>query len=244
MTTTSNISDPRAIRWGTFAKYAMLLVVGFAVAPFIWIALGGLLGLIVAALVMIAAWMLRPWVFTKAANIRISLIKHEAAKNPVPTLQENLRKEMASLDERKTKIEKLNGAIRNFKTQTREIADKYGENDPSFVQMSKDIVDLERVYVDRCNKWNKAARELKRFAEEIEKAEMIWEAAQAAAAAREASGLTSEAWETELKTKTALDSIQSSYNDALASLDTSMLEEAPQRTAHEERTPPPLAAKA
>ncbi len=239
----NTITDPRAVKTGNIAKF-IFLVLGLAVfAPVIWLALGGLLGLVALVVVWTVTWMLRPWVFTKAANLRIKLIKHEAAKNPVPTLQENLRKEMVSLDERKTKIEKLNGAIRNFKSQTQDIANKYGTNDPSYIQMSRDIVDLERVYADRCAKWNKAAKELKRFAEEIEKAQMIWEAAQAAAAAREASGLTSEAWETELKTKTALDSIQSSYNDALASLDTSMLEEAPQRTAHEAREPAKVAVK-
>lgn len=48
MNNTALLNDPRAKRWGNFAKVAALLTVGFFVAPFIWVALGGLLGLIVA----------------------------------------------------------------------------------------------------------------------------------------------------------------------------------------------------
>ena len=53
---------------------------------------------------------------------------------------------------------------------------------------------------------------------------MIWEAAQAAAAARETSGLTEDEFYAKLRAETAFDAIQKSYNDALASLDTAMLE--------------------
>jgi len=232
-TTNTNTVDPRARFWGNIAKWGFLIIACAFFAPVIWLAFGGLLGLILFVTTCVVAWMMRPWVFTKAANIRIMLLKHEAAKNPIPTLQENLRKEMNSLNERKIKIEHLNAAIRNFETQTQEISTKYGKQHPAYVKMSKDVVKLQSVYDDRCVKWNKAMRELNRFAEEIECAQTVWDASQAAAAAREASGLTEDDWMTELKTKTALDSVQTSYNEALASLDTAMLEETPTRSGHE-----------
>lgn len=237
MNTATNNIDPRAKRWGNIAKYIFLFFALAIFAPFIWLAVGGLIGLVLLVAIWVAAWMVRPWVFTKAANLRIMLLKHEAAKNPIPTLQENLRKENVALDERKSKIEKLNSAIRNFDSQIQEIANKYGKQHPAYIQMSKDLIDLRRIYADRCNKWNKAMKELKRFADEIECAQTVWDASQAAAAAREASGLTEDDWMTELKTKTALDSVQNSYNEALASLDTAMLEDAPTRTGHADTVP-------
>ena len=78
--------DPRARRWGVFAKYAALLVVGFAVAPFIWVAIGGLLGMIVAGVILLGTWMVLPAVEAAAANLRLKLIKGEASRNPVETL--------------------------------------------------------------------------------------------------------------------------------------------------------------
>lgn len=83
MNNTALLNDPRAKRWGNFAKVAALLTVGFFVAPFIWVALGGLLGLIVAGAVCVVTWMLRGWFYSVVANMRMKLVKAEAQRNPV-----------------------------------------------------------------------------------------------------------------------------------------------------------------
>jgi hypothetical protein len=227
MTTTNQaiFNDPRAKRWGNFAKYAALLVACFFVAPFIWVAIGGLLGLIVAAVIIVAAWMLRPWFYAVAANMRLKLIKAEASKNPVETLQEDLRAKTVALDGRKTNIEKLNAQIRNFSDKVDDILNRYGKTDTDYIKLSRDLSDLQRVYKHRCDKWNEAHHQLERFAEEIDRAQVIWEAALAAAAARETSGLTEDEFFAKLRTDTAFDSIQTNYNEALASLDTAMLDD-------------------
>lgn len=224
-------NDPRAKRWGNFAKYAALLVVGFFVAPYIWIAIGGLIGLIVAALVLVGAWVARPWVYSVAANARLALVKSEARKNPVETLEEDLRRKTVALDDRKTNIEKLAGQIRTFADKVDEIKQNYGEKDTGYVKLSRDLVDLKRLYKHRCDKWNEARAQLTRFAEEIDRAKMIWEAGLAAAAARETSGLTEDEFFAKLKTETAFDSIQDSYNQALASLDASLVEDSKPATS-------------
>ena len=94
------INDPRARFWGNVAKYGAVLVAGFLVAPYIWVAIGGLIGLIVAVVVILAAWMLRPVAFSFAANMRLKLIKSEAAKNPVETLQNDLKDKAQALAKR------------------------------------------------------------------------------------------------------------------------------------------------
>ncbi len=218
-------SDPRAKRWGNFAKILALLVVGFFVAPFIWVAIGGLIGLIVALVLVGGAWMSRHWVYSVAANARLNLIKAEARKNPVETLEEDLRRKHVALDERKTNIEKLNAQIRTFGDKVDDILNRYGKEDPSYIKLSRDLLDLKRIYKHRCDKWNEALNSLERFAEEIDRAKMIWEAACAAAAARETSGLTEDEFFAKLKTETAFDTIQDNYNQALASLDTALLDE-------------------
>lgn len=220
----TTITDPRARFWGNVAKWGMLLPVGFIVAPYIWIALGGLLGLLTGVGILVGAWCLRPWVFAVAANARLKLIKAEASRNPVETLQEDLRRKTVALDERKTNIEKLNGQIRTFADRVDEIRSRYGEKDGGYVKLSTDLLDLRRIYKRRCEKWNEAHVQLGLFGEQIERANMIWDAAQAAAAARETSGLTEDEFFAKLRTETAFDAIQDSYNQALASLDTDMLE--------------------
>lgn len=221
----TTITDPRARFWGNAAKWGLLLPVGFLVAPFIWVAIGGLIGLLVGAGILVATWMLRPVVFSAAANMRLKLIKAEASRNPVETLQEDLRKKTVALDERKTNIEKLNAQIRTFGDKVDDIAERYGKNDGGYIKLFTDLTGLRQIYKRRCEKWNEARLRLDQFSEQIDRANMIWEAAQAAAAARETSGLTEDEFFAKLRTETAFDAIQDSYNAALASLDTDLLEQ-------------------
>lgn len=220
-----NINDPRAKRWGNFAKIAAILGVGFFVAPFVFTAITGLIGLIIAGAIVGATWMVLPAVEAAAANMRLKLIKAEAAKNPVETLQNDLKNKTVALNDRKSAIEKLNAQIRNFADKLDDIKERFGANDSGYIKLSSDLQELKKVYKHRCDKWNEARRQLDRFAEEIDRAGMIWEAAQAASAAREASGLTEDEFYVKLKTETAFDAIQLGYNEALASLDSSLIDD-------------------
>ncbi len=224
MSTTSVNIDPRAKRWATAAKAIAILGIGFVAAPFIWTAIGGLVGLLAAGAIMLTTWMLLPAVGSAAANMRLKLIKHEAARNPVETLQKDLMDKTVALGERKTAIEQLNGQIRTFADKVDEIKQKYGAQDSGYVKLSADLADLRRVAAQRAVKWKEAWAQLERYAEEIDRASMIWDAANAAAAARESSGLTEDEFYSRLRSETALDAIQNGYNEALASLDTSMLD--------------------
>lgn len=221
---TNSTIDPRARRWGIVAKYAALLGIGFFVAPFIFTAITGLIGLIAAGGIMLGTWMLLPAIEAAAANMRLKLIKAEAARNPVETLQNDLRQKTVALNERKTAIERLNGQIRTFADKVNEIRERYGAADSGYLKLNADLTDLRRVAAHRATKWKEAFAQLQRYEESIDRAAMIWEAGLAAAAARESSGLSEDEFYAKLRSETAFDSIQTSYNEALASLDTSMLD--------------------
>jgi hypothetical protein len=220
------INDPRARLWGNVVKIAAVLIGGFIIAPYVWVAVGGLIGLGLGVAIIVLTWMLRHWFFAVAANLRLKLIKAEAARNPVETLQEEYRKEMVRLDERKTAIESLKAHILQFEDKTAEMEAKY-PNDPTVVKFKRDIATLNRIYENRCALWRKAREELSRFKEEIDRGDVIWKTAQAAAAAHEASGLSEEDFFSRLRKETAFDAIKLSYNQSIASLDSAMLE-APQ----------------
>lgn len=225
MSTSSNpITDPRAKRWAVFAKAVAILGIGFFVAPYIWTAIGGLFGLIVAGGIMLTTWMLLPSVGLAAANLRLKFVKAEAARNPVETLQGELQRQMAALDERKTAIGKLNGQIDTFADKLATIGEKYGQEDSAYLKLAQQLKDLRRVCKNREDKWKLAFQQLKRFEQEIERAGMIWEAAQAAAAAQESSGLTEADFMAKLKTETSLDTIMTTFNETLASLDTDLMQ--------------------
>jgi hypothetical protein len=214
--------DKKRKRTETLVKVGLLCVAAFFFAPIAATVVTGLVGLIVAGSIGCGVIFFAPWVAQKAGNLRLRLITAEAAKNPIQTLQGDLRDKTIALDNRKTAIENLNGQIRTFSDRVDAIADKYGKNDPSYVKLSGDLADLKRVYVDRCKKWNEAHKQLGLFGDQIDRAKMIWDAGLAAASARESSGLTEGEFYAKLKSDTAFDAIQNNYNTALASLDTAL----------------------
>lgn len=218
------LSDPRAKRWAAFAKYAALLGVGFIVAPYIFTAITGLVGLLAAGAIMAGTWMVLPALGAFAGNMRLKLIKGEAARNPVETLQSELQRQMAALNERKIAIGRLNGQISTFADKLDGIGQKYGKKDNAYVKLAQQLLDLRRVAANREEKWKAAFVQLQRFEQEIERAGMIWEAAQAAAAAQESSGLTEEDFLAKLRTETSLDTIRVTFNETLASLDTDLMQ--------------------
>lgn len=224
MTTSPSTPDQRAKRWGTFAKIAAVAVFGFFVAPFILQSIAGLIGVAVLGVTALVLWSLLPVVGSMAANLRLKLIKAEAARNPVETLEAELHRQMGELDARKTAIGELNGEILTFGDKLEGIAARYGKNDSAYIKLSQQLSDLKRVLANREEKWKLAYAQLKRFEEEIDRAGMIWEAAQAAARAQESSGLSDAEFFAKLKTETSLDAIQTSFNNALASLDTSLMQ--------------------
>lgn len=223
MSTTPTTIDPRAKRWGNVAKILFLIFAFALLAPVIWLAVGGILGFIFFLAIYIGAWMIRPWVFAKAANTRLKMIKHEAAKNPVETLQNELQRQSLALEQRRVAIGNLNGQIRSLSDKVDSIGQKYGKTDSAYVKLAEQLHDLQRVANNRETKWKGAAQQLKRFEQEIERAGYIWDAAQAAAQAQESSGLTEDDLTAKLRTETSLDAIRDSFNTQLAALDTDLL---------------------
>ncbi len=222
--TSSPLSDPRAKRWGSFIKYAGLLIIGFVVSPYIFTAITGLVGLAVAGALIGGYWMLMPAVETWAGNMRLKFVKAEAARNPVETLQSELNRQRVALDERKVAIGRLNGQITTFEDKLGTIGDKYGRQDSAYTKLAAQLKDLKRVAQNREDKWQLAFVQVGRFEQEIERAGMIWDAAMAAAAAQETSGLTEEDFMAKLKTETSLDTIRTTFNETLASLDTDLMQ--------------------
>lgn len=216
---TDIINDPRARRWGNAAKWLLLFPLGFVIAPYIFTALFGLFGLVVGVLGMVATWMLRPWVFMKAANLRLKFVKSEAAKNPVETLMNEHRQQSIALDERKKGIDELAAAIKNL-DQTIDTLQREFPDSEEIPQLRQDQAELEQLERNRREDWKAAYISLGEFAKEIQRVSRLWEVSLAAERARGKSGLSEDAWMSKLRTQTSLDSIRTNLNTQLAALKT------------------------
>ncbi len=220
MNTPENI-DPRAKRWGIVAKYAALLCVGFFIAPYIFTAITGLVGLMVAGVIMLLAWMLLPTVETAARNMRLKLLKAEAARNPIETLQNEYLRRQQALNERKNKIETLAAKTAGFGSKLAQFKRDY----PADAQTYQDIYEKMVLLLKRSkDQWVLAEGQLKAFDREIERAKAKWEMAIAADGLRQDAGKVEEEFLAKLKVESSFDAIETGMNSAFAQLDTLLME--------------------
>src|ERR1035441_6435880 len=104
MSTQTLTPEQRKQRLETILKVVGVAVVGFIVAPFILQAIGGLIGLGVAAAIGFVGINFFSYFSMKVANWRLKAIKAEAMKNPCETLQNEYIKKSHALDDYRTNI--------------------------------------------------------------------------------------------------------------------------------------------
>lgn len=197
-------------------------VVGFFVAPFVLTAIGGIIGLSVAAITSFVAINLIPWFGMKVANWRIKLIKNEAMKNPVETLQNQYVQKSKALEDFKENIRVFAGQVLSFSDQVKQYVKEGLEDADVYVdQLSKmkQLLDL------RQNKYQEAKDALEEFSETIKRTDKKWKMACAAMAMNEAAGQMEGDIFDKICIETALDSVQNKLNQSFADLEIALLDE-------------------
>jgi len=203
------------------AKIGALLVVGFVVAPFIFISIKGIVGLAAAVVIGLTINAFIPWFGAKLANWRLKALKHEASLNPVETLETQYQAKEQGLIAFRENIKIFHAEVENFRAVVQEHKERYpGDNkyDDKFNKM----VQLLQL---RAAKYKQAQQNLSSFAEIIDRKRSEWKIVQAAAKMDKAAG-AGEDFVSKLMADTALDSIQTSLNTAFAELEVSLLDEA------------------
>jgi hypothetical protein len=203
-------------------KVLGLLVAGFVVAPFVFIAIKGLIGLALAAVVGWGIVFFTPVVAAMMANWRLKALKAEAARNPVETLQNDYAKRQTALAEFRQAIVTFSGEVKNFADKLVDFVKQYPAEAAKFKeQLSK----MKQLLALRQKKYTQAQESLVAYELEIQKAGAIWEMGCAAAKMNEAAGMTEDDFLAKIQTETALNSIQTNLNEAFADLEISLLDE-------------------
>jgi hypothetical protein len=198
-------------------------VVCFLAAPFVYIAIGGLIGLLIFGGIVTATSFIAPVVARKAANWRLGLIKAEAAKNPIETLQNDYAKQAQQLDAFGDRLTTFNAEIQNFQTKLGTFRKKYSAEEAKV--FDEQLAKMKKLLELRTKNFQSAVQELSRYALEIQKADAIWKMGQAAAAMTKAAGMTEDDFFDKISRETALDSVQTNLNKSFAELDLSFAEE-------------------
>ena len=224
-TATSTLASPqtpeqRAKRWGLIAKVAVFTIVGLVAAPVVGLAITGLVGLLIAGIIGLGTLAILPWVEMKAANWRLKLIKAEAAKNPVETLQNEYRRQQEKLVTVKEAIKVFDTKIRTFEGKLDGFKSTYPSEAPRY---DEQLAQMKKLLALRQARWREAAHNLELFDAEIRKADAIWQMGQAAAEAGKGLGMSDDDFYAAIKVQTSMDAVQNSLNSAFADLDTLLM---------------------
>jgi flagellar biosynthesis chaperone FliJ len=219
---TALTTEQRKVRLARWVKWGAGLAGAAIIAPIVFLAIQGLIGLIVAGVLGLVIVHGAPVLATMFANWKIKAIKAEAARNPVETMQAVLQEKDQAVKAFAQRVEDFATEVRNFgdkldgfRTQFPVEAPKFEDN----LRSMKKLLDLRR------QRLREARDELGRFESEIRKVDAIWKMSLAASSMHRAAGMTEDSIMQRIKTETAIDSVQSSLNRALSQLETSLSEE-------------------
>jgi len=224
----------------TFVKIGALAIIGFLVAPFIFVAIKGLLGLALAlAIGLFGVNVFAPWFGAKIANWRLKAIKHEASLNPIETLENKYAEKESALVQIRENLKKFVAAVQTLHSAIQEHNQKYPNSPSQFQEKYLKMRDLLNL---RGAKYKDAQRNLARFAEIIEEKRSDWKVAQSAAAANELAQV-GEDFTSKLQIDTALGAVQDSLNLAFSELEVSLLDEQTQAPVSAQITSVPTQRK-
>jgi phage shock protein A len=219
-------TDIKRRRIETLVKVVATLIIGFFVAPFIFIAIKGLIGLAIAAAVSFILIQFTPYFAAVIANWRLKAIKYEASKNPIETLQNNYNDRIRALGQFRQCILDFAAEIQTFADKLSGFKKTYPDEAPKFDEQYSQMKQLLEI---RKQKYIEARASLALYDKEIQKAKAIWDMAQAAAKMNKASGVDTDGFLAKIQVETALDSVQKSLNTAFADLEVSLMDEKGQK---------------
>jgi hypothetical protein len=210
----------KAKAWNVWARVAAVFIGCTILAPAAMIAVQGLVGLLLFGFICVVSLAVAPAIGLAAANLRLKLLKGEASRNPVETLQGEYLNREKLLEERKDRIERFQTKVNGFESKLEGFKRQFPEESAKFDKVLSGMQDL----LSRQKYAYKAARaELKLFGGEIEKAQAVWEMSIAASDAAEGTSVEEDFF-SRIKTDTALDAVTDSMNGAFAQLETSLLD--------------------
>jgi Tfp pilus assembly protein FimV len=215
-------------KWG---QIAVIGVLGLIASPIVFLAIKGIIGLMVAATLGLAAITFAPYISMKFANWKVAAIVAEAKENPIETMEKLLIAKKQAYREFYTQVETAVTACKQFESKTKQFAIQYPTRAPEFqkqLDQMKQLVEAKKVSLKR------AQGMLEEGDRKLVEMKAYWDMSQAAQAANKAAGMNTGDLYDELKASTAVDAVFESMNRAFAELEVAtsmsmpMIENSPQ----------------
>lgn len=209
----TNTRKQRIQKW---AAVTLIALSGLIVSPVIFLAIKGIVGLIIAALAGLSVVTFTPWIAMKFANWRVKAITAEAKENPIETMVNLLISKREAYAQFKENVETAVTAKKDFEVKCRDFSQRYPHRADEFNQQLAAMTELverkKMALIDARNSLEQG--ELK-----LTEMRAYWEMSQAAQAAHQAAGMDTGDLYEKLKADTAVDAVFESVNRAFAQLE-------------------------
>lgn len=209
-----------------FSKIGLCGLIGFVVAPFVFLAIQGLIGIVVAGAIGILGINFAPVFVDMVANYKLKALKFEASKNPIETLELDYGKRQESLSNFRDSINTFSASIKTFQDKLVGFKQKFPEDSEKF---DDQLAKMKQLLAIRRVKYGDAEKSLLQYSSEIDRAKAIWTMSLEAAKMNNASGMDEKDLIQKIKVETSIDSITSSMNKNFAELETSLIEESEEK---------------
>lgn len=193
--------------------------IGFIIvmAIFAPVAISGILGLTgIAAFAVLAMAISNflPYIAMKLANLSMAAMRNEAKRNPIETLYVTLQQNRDKVAAQITATEEFGRDVKNFEAQVTQMEREFPEDAKAYRQHFQTMQDL---LSHRYEDIKVAQKNITAFEREIRRAETLWNMSQSANRLTKISSSVEDRF-AEIKTQTALDSIEENMNASIASL--------------------------
>lgn len=200
-------------KWG---RIGLVALAGFIVAPAIFIAIQGLIGLVIAGIISATIVTFTPWATMKFANWRVKAIVAEAKENPIETMINLIVANEKAFDVFKDNVTKSAAARDTFKQKCEIFSKNYPARAPEFqAQLTRmsELVERKKLALKQ------AQASLNEGKTKLDEMKAYWEMSKTAIELNKAAGMdTGDVFE-KLKADTACDAVFSSMNTAFAQLE-------------------------
>ncbi|MGO9318455.1 MAG: hypothetical protein ACLPXT_13395 [Terracidiphilus sp.] len=210
-----NDSDVRRQKMATALKWGAGLVGAIVVAPFIFLAVKGIVGLAIAAAIGLVITQLAPVFAQKLANWRMKLVVDEVEKNPIETMQNLFIDKTRELERADNNIADFETEIRNFDDQVEGFKQQYPAEADSYETLSQR---MHEALAGMKTEQSAARAQLSDFEKKIAKAKAIYKMSVAAQNVVKLSRSAEAEVFAKIKEQVAFDAVRSQLNRSFANL--------------------------
>jgi hypothetical protein len=208
----------RRDKLGNRLKVGIGLLAALIIAPFTYLILQGIVGglaLLLAAAVGITVVQLAPAFGFMLANLRMKLIRSEAERNPIETMQNVYLEKSQIIRDKDNRIVEFEGRLADYDAKMQGFAKRYPEEAAKYNDVSNK---MHRALEMMKSKQQEAKRLQKDYHDEIDKAKAIYAMALAAHDVTELAGSAAQDVYLDIKQQVSFDSVTHKFNTAVAAL--------------------------